>query len=116
METKFTPGPYVVIQRGNAVWNGAQIWAGETHVASVTYKADKPIHQKEADAHLLAASPELFEALKASDRELRHLVMLLEPLERSGALDVPGLATLNGARAAIIKAGDALSKAQGNAQ
>jgi DNA-directed RNA polymerase subunit RPC12/RpoP len=34
-------------------------------------------------------------------RELRHLVRLLEPLEQEGGLAVPGLATLNGARAAL---------------
>jgi hypothetical protein len=34
-------------------------------------------------------------------RELQHLIKLLEPLEQSGQLHVPGLATLNGARAAI---------------
>ena len=37
----------------------------------------------------------------ALHRELSHLVRLLEPLERAGALNVPGLATLNGARAAL---------------
>lgn len=36
--------------------------------------------------------------------ELTHLVRLLEPLEQSGALNIPGLATLNGARAALQKA------------
>jgi hypothetical protein len=43
------------------------------------------------------AAPALF-------RELRHLVLLLEPLERDGRLDVPGLATLNGARKALDEA------------
>ncbi len=37
-------------------------------------------------------------------KELKHLVRLLEPLEQAGTLQVPGLATLNGARAAIEKA------------
>lgn len=37
-------------------------------------------------------------------RELMHLVRLLEPLERDSGLNVPGLATLNGARAALRKA------------
>lgn len=37
-------------------------------------------------------------------KELEHLVKLLEPLEQSGSLDVPGLATLNGARNALKKA------------
>jgi hypothetical protein len=47
---------------------------------------------------LIAAAPDLY-------RELAHLVRLLEPLEKEGGLDVPGLATLNGARAALKKAG-----------
>lgn len=50
-----------------------------------------------ADAHLICAAPDLL-------RELVHLVSLLEPLEQDGGLEVPGLATLNGARAAIAKA------------
>lgn len=45
---------------------------------------------------LFAASPDLY-------RELRHLVQLLEPLERDGSLNIPGLATLNGARMALAK-------------
>jgi hypothetical protein len=51
----------------------------------------------EANARLIAAAPELL-------KELRHLVRLLEPAEKDGAIDVPGLATLNAARAAIRKA------------
>jgi hypothetical protein len=44
-----------------------------------------------------AASPDLL-------HELAQLVRLLEPLEEAGSLNVPGLATLNGARAALEKA------------
>lgn len=36
--------------------------------------------------------------------ELTRLVSLLEPLEQDGSLNVPGLATLNGPRAAIAAA------------
>jgi hypothetical protein len=50
-----------------------------------------------ANARLIAAAPELLAALS-------HLVALLEPVEQWGALAVPGLATLNEARAAIAKA------------
>lgn len=57
----------------------------------------KRIEERNANARLIAAAPELF-------KELQHLVDLLEPLEREGGLQVPGLATLNGARAAIAKA------------
>ncbi|WP_428383651.1 hypothetical protein [Nevskia ramosa] len=49
--------------------------------------------------------PALHNALREAHacllRELKHLVGLLEPMEQAGTLDVPGLATLNGARKAI---------------
>lgn len=51
---------------------------------------------READARLMSAAPDLL-------KELRHLVRALEPLE-DGHLEIPGLATLNGARKAIAKA------------
>jgi len=51
----------------------------------------------EANARLIAAAPELLEALS-------HIVRLMEPMEREGGINVPGLATLNGARAAIARA------------
>lgn len=50
------------------------------------------------------ANAKLFAASKDLLKELIHLVRLLEPLEMDGRLDVPGLATLNGARKAIDKA------------
>ena len=57
--------------------------------------------ETEANAYLAVAAPRLL-------KELQHLVALLEPLERDGTLNVPGHATLNGARAAIALAtGDA---------
>lgn len=48
-----------------------------------------------ANAKLIAAAPELL-------KELRHLVNLLSPY--IDQMSVPGLATLNGAKAAITKA------------
>lgn len=50
--------------------------------------------QQFMDAHLIAASPCLL-------RELKHLVALMESMERDGSLNIPGLSTLNGARKAI---------------
>lgn len=35
------------------------------------------------------------------EKELSHLVRLIEPLERDGTMNIPGLATLNGARSAL---------------
>jgi hypothetical protein len=52
----------------------------------------------------LKISLDLFSASKDLLKELMHLVNLLEPLEQAGTLDIPGLATLNGARKAIDKA------------
>ena len=49
------------------------------------------------NGHLIAAAPDLL-------KELQHLVDLLQPLEMDGRLNVPGLATLNGARIALSKA------------
>jgi hypothetical protein len=49
------------------------------------------------NALLIAAAPDLL-------RELEHLVRLMEPVEQSTGFSLPGLATLNGARAAIKKA------------
>lgn len=53
--------------------------------------------EREANAKLIAAAPDLL-------KELVHLVRLLEPLEKEGGMDIPGLATLNGARKSIEKA------------
>jgi hypothetical protein len=55
--------------------------------------------ENDADTRLIAAAPDLRD-------ELAQLVRLLEPMERDGSLNVPGLATLNGARAALAKAGE----------
>jgi hypothetical protein len=51
----------------------------------------------EDDARLIAAAPELL-------KELAHLVRLLETPINDGRVSVPGLATLNAAKAAISKA------------
>jgi hypothetical protein len=46
------------------------------------------------DARLIAAAPSLY-------KELEHIVILLAPVLESGSLNVPGLATLNEAIAAL---------------
>jgi hypothetical protein len=55
------------------------------------------VAERDANARLIAAAPDLL-------KELKHLVALMEPLEADGRLHIPGLATVNGARAAIAKA------------
>jgi len=54
---------------------------------------------KEQEA--LAENARLNAKVERLRAELLHLVRLLEPMERDGTLNVPGLATLNGARAAL---------------
>ncbi len=90
-----TPGPWKAVPGGKH-WNNQdlvniEIQYGEDGecIADTVYEM--------ADAALIAASPDLL-------RELKHLVRALEPLERDGIMNAPGVATLNGARAAINKA------------
>jgi len=69
---RHTPGPWaaqlrngVGRNRNASTINGMQIRSSNgLHVASVTVVADKPIDQKEADAHLIAAAPDLYAALE----------------------------------------------------
>jgi hypothetical protein len=89
-----TPGPWTVepesenyqVRVNSADWCIADVWGDRDELAN----------QYRANGHLIAAAPDLL-------AELKHLVRLMEPKEQTG-LDIPGLATLNGARAAIAKA------------
>jgi hypothetical protein len=99
---KHTPGPWVVAD-SNSYRRIVRADRYEPVCCPVTQRDGHPDLQfpnggyKGPDARLIAAAPDLY-------GELRHLVRLLEPLERDGQLDVSGLATLNGARAALTKA------------
>lgn len=82
---KHTLGPW----RPNA-FSGSLVYA-----ADGTLVADVKLAR---DLALVSAAPQMLE-------ELRHLVRALEPLEANGGFSVgSGLATLNGARAAIAAA------------
>lgn len=102
-EAKHTPGPW-------ELWTGCswRRFGSKTTGTEVVVPTNHPIDghpdllfpnggQDGPDAALITAAPELH-------RELAHLVRLLEPMEREGTLNIPGLATLNGARAALAKA------------
>lgn len=101
MEAKHTPGPWEAsrgIDKEPDRWVVTVVGPKPWGVATIENGAPgDTLKTEEANARLFAAAPELL-------RELKHLVRLLEPLERDGGLNVPGLATLNGARAAIAKA------------
>ena len=106
METKHTPGPwtaygYEVHDRGTEHdASGARIGNTPNAICTTHYIPSAGWDQRTANARLIAAAPDLL-------KELQHLVRLLTPLEISGTLNVPGFATLNGARAAIAKATEA---------
>lgn len=72
--SKHTPGPWRIVRaRGasKAAINGAQIRTeAGLHITSITHVADKPISQKAADARLIAAAPEMLEALRMVVRHL----------------------------------------------
>ena len=98
---KVTSGKWVVKQGSDYTQVGTytddEFYPLANIVEEETYDADIDVAEAEANAHFMAASKILY-------WELNHLVTLLEPLESNGNLNVPGLATLNGARAAIAKA------------
>lgn len=95
------PAPWTV---GNQGWNANIIYDANAEGVCQVYGIfqNRKVEECRNDpgmpvARVIAAAPDLF-------RELRHLIALLEPLERDGTLAIPGLATLNGARAALVKA------------
>lgn len=79
-----TPGPWK--------WVGFYL---EGPSAEEVISGDEVIVSNHDDARLIASAPELL-------HELKTLVMLISPYESEGR--IPGLATLNAARAAIAKA------------
>lgn len=99
-DTPYTPGPYH-IRRVQRARDALVEIRGSTEISPMgplVAVVKSALKRTEADAALFSAAPDMA-------RELAHLVRLLEPLEKDGGLDVPGLATLNGARAALRKAG-----------
>ena len=86
-----TPGPWEACERGDyGDYDGdCVVVLGDDRRIAVVLSSD-------SDARLIAASRLLF-------TELERLVTALEPLERNGGwpLDSAGVATLNGARAAL---------------
>ena len=80
-----TPGPWIVKATPESSNQNFIVQVGKDRV---------PVWS-EANARLIAAAPNLYEALA-------HLVWFIEPIEHEGR--IPGLATLNAARAALDKA------------
>lgn len=95
--SKHTPGPWTFGHWGNHFWVSPDKSGQSQKVAQVIWDMGEAVEEGRENARLIAAAPELL-------TELKHVIRLLEPLENNGNLNVPGLATLNGARAAIAKA------------
>lgn len=103
---RHTPGPWLAIPHYGYVETEWRIKpAPPIHGCTAGFaphaivRGDKRItteQEKEANARLIAAAPELL-------KELTHLASLLHPWIEAGNT-VPGIATLNGAWAAIAKA------------
>ena len=72
-------------------------WGYLTGTGGLNLPLEQAVAIQDYRGRLIAAAPDLL-------AELKHLIALIEPLERDGRLNVPGLATLNGARAAVARA------------
>lgn len=100
MSTKHTPGPWSVSARCN---NMIDVYHHNKQPGAITMALCRVqarqswVSEAEANARLIAAAPELL-------KELQRLVRLLELPISDGRVSVPGLATLNAAKAAIAKA------------
>ncbi len=90
-----TPGPWTVILGGTR--GSFHIPEAQRHEAAHADDGQDGYSVSKANARLIAAAPDLL-------AELKHLVRLMDPVEVTGGLNIPGLATLNAARAAIAKA------------
>jgi len=103
-ETKFTPGPWSLVPQGN----GSQMIGrryetdnqmspyGLRLVCHVFARGDS-LMQDEANGHLIVSAPRLY-------AELDILVKVLSSLENAGLLNLRGVGTLNGPRAALALA------------
>ena len=92
-----TPGPWRYTKVGGQ--------SRDLQIVSVVTGGFIAQASSEQHARLIAAAPDLL-------TELQHLVRLMQPKEAT-SLDVPGLATLNGARAAIAKATGLIAEGTG---
>lgn len=98
MENKHTPGPWEI--------SGSSIWNPETHRA-IYASGGKPIHKRDeegqANARLIAAAPELLEALEALENRAVEMRKLIDPKTWAELESMATIEIIN-ARAAIAKA------------
>lgn len=92
-EEKFTPGPWMFTVDGC----NNQIETARDGILFCDEQYYPWCSPNDHDWPLVAAAPDLY-------KELKHLTDLLNLAMTIGKLDIPGLATLNGAQAALRKA------------
>lgn len=63
METKHTPGPWAYIVPDGYVVRHPQVYSDTGPVCNATWLGDRRIDELRANARLIAAAPELFNAL-----------------------------------------------------
>ena len=114
--TKHTPGPWVVEKNTTLIWGACDSDDKSTHgmgfpiaEARLTTpgwaKRSFADCEPEANAHLIAAAPELLEALKKAETLLNHMGDILNGLDAVTAEDAAMAAPIfEAVRAAIIKA------------
>ena len=92
-ETKHTPAPWRVEDQhveDSGQFEEARIWAGDKHVAVIRVG----LAGSDANAHLIAAAPEMYEALKE----------MLTAIEMEGANGLRFFEARNSGLAALLKA------------
>lgn len=97
--TKHTPGPWELSEGNTSLWAKSP-WNARVRIAEI--KRHSPMNgiDSDANARLIAASPELLEALEKTVTWLKHLADREETVKEGG----PVLETIREAREAIAKA------------
>jgi hypothetical protein len=77
-EAKFTPGPWVAVNRGTKHEPMMSVMAARIagqkprHEVAICATGDSPQEMEDANAHLIAAAPDLYQALKTLLFNCRH--------------------------------------------
>lgn len=99
--TKPTPGPWVLFRRWDQLWVAANNAWAICHIEPWKRDID------EADANLIAAAPDMLEALKAQHRALDVLMAALVIADRTF------MPTKSSVWPLIMRGADAIKKAEG---
>jgi hypothetical protein len=109
METRFTPGPWAIEQPNEDtpfIWIVAKTSSGVAKIETCDYddgRGERLTEEDRANAHLIAAAPDLFVHAAAAERGITEAVRILDLMGRGqAARDLAIYA--NNLRAALHKA------------